>query len=103
MALPAVMLLLLAGLTAVGAVTTKLQCVDAAREAALVASRGGPGAEAGRRAAPDGAEVSVTVDGDLVAATVRARVPLLAARLPALDVEATAVAAVEPGHPGPAP
>jgi hypothetical protein len=97
------MLLLLAGLTAVGAVTTKLQCVDAAREAALVTSRGGSGAEVGRRAAPEGAEVSVAVEGDTVAATVRARVPLLTARLPAMEVAATAVAVVEPGHPGPAP
>jgi len=95
--LPAVLLLLLVGLTAVGAVTAKLECVDAARQAALAASRGEPGEEAARRAAPDGAEVSVVVDGEIVVATVRAPVPLLGARLPALSVEDTAVAAREPG------
>jgi hypothetical protein len=101
--LPAVVMLLLAGLTAVGAVTTKLQCVDAAREAAIAAARGETGTAAGQRAAPPGAEVSVTVDGDTVVATVGAAVPLLGARLPAMTVTATAVAAVEPGAPGPAP
>lgn len=101
--LPAVMVLLLAGLTAVGAVTTKLQCVDAAREVARVAARGDAGVPAGQRAAPDRAGVSVTVSGDTVVATVRAPVPVLGARLPGLAVDATAVAAVEPGSPGPVP
>jgi hypothetical protein len=101
--LPAVVLLLLVGLTAVGAVTTRLQCVDAAREAAIAAARGEPGTEAGHRAAPSGADVSVTVDADTVVATVRAPVPLLGARIPPLSVEASAVAATEPGSPGPAP
>lgn len=101
--LPAVVLLLLAGLTAVGAATTKLQCVDAAREAALAAARGEPGIAAGQAAAPAGAEVSVLVEGDTVAATVRAPVPLLGAHLPATSVTAVAVAAVEPGVAGPAP
>jgi Flp pilus assembly protein TadG len=100
--LPALLVLLLVGLTAVGAVTTKLQCVDAAREAALAAARGEPGTAAGLRAAPEAAEVSVTVDGDTVIATVRAPVPLLGARLPGRWVEASAVAAVEPGSPAPA-
>lgn len=94
--LPALVLLLLAGLTSVVAVTTKAQCVDAAREAALAASRGEPGAPTGQRAAPAGAAVSVTVDGDRVRATVRAPVRALGARLPRMTVEASAVAAVEP-------
>ncbi len=38
-ALPALVLLLLAGLTAVQAVTVQLRCVDAAREAARAAAR----------------------------------------------------------------
>ena len=50
--LPALVLLLLAGLAAVGAVTIKAQCVDAAREAALAASRGEPGVPAGVGSAP---------------------------------------------------
>ena len=95
--LPAVLLLLFLGLTAVGAVTTKLECVDAARQAALAASRGESGPQAGQRAAPAGAEVSVVVEGDIVVATVRAPVPLLGARLPAISVAETAVAAREPG------
>lgn len=101
--LPALMFLLLVGLTAVTAVTTRGQCVDAAREAALAASRGAAGAEAGQRVAPAGATVTITVDGDTATATVRAPVRALGARLPVLTVSATAVAAVEPGLPEPAP
>jgi Flp pilus assembly protein TadG len=99
--LPALVLLLLVGLTAVSAVTTKLQCVDAAREAARTAARGESGSVAGT--APDGADVQVTVVGDTVAVTVRAPVRPLGPRLPSLSVQATAVAAVEPGAPEPAP
>ncbi|MDG4790482.1 TadE family type IV pilus minor pilin [Micromonospora sp. WMMD1102] len=99
--LPALLLLLLAGLTAVNAVTTKGQCVDAAREAAVAASRGAPGVPAGLRAAPPGATVSVSVRGEEVVATVRAPVRALGARLPRLTVSAVAVAAVEPGAPEP--
>ncbi|NES13250.1 MULTISPECIES: TadE family type IV pilus minor pilin [Micromonospora] len=101
--LPALVLLLAAGLTAVGAVTTRAGCLDAAREAALAAARGEPGSAAGGRHAPGGAEVSVTVSGDRVTATVRAPVRTLGARLPRITVSATAVAAVEPGTPGPRP
>ncbi|MGN9802864.1 TadE family type IV pilus minor pilin [Micromonospora sp. L32] len=97
--LPALLLLLLAGLTAVDAVTTKAACLDAAREAALAASRGESGAAAGVRIAPPGADVSVTVDGDRVTVTVRAPVRTLGARLPRITVAATTVAAVEPGSP----
>jgi Flp pilus assembly protein TadG len=101
--LPALLVLLFAGLTAVGAVTAKLQCVDAARDAALAASRGEPGGRAGQRAAPAGAAITVTISGDTVIAEVRASVPLLGGRLPQLRVGARAVAAAEPGWPGPAP
>jgi Flp pilus assembly protein TadG len=101
--LPALMLLLFAGLTAVGAVTTKAQCVDAAREAALAASRGAPGGAAGERAGPAGAEVSVSIEGDTVVATVRAPVRALGGLLPSMTVAARAVAAVEPGSPEPLP
>jgi Flp pilus assembly protein TadG len=99
--LPALVLLLLVGLTAVTAVTTKLQCVDAAREAALAASRGASGEAAGRRNAPFGADVSIVADEGEVTATVRAPVRALGASLPYLTVSASAVAAVEPGMPGP--
>jgi Flp pilus assembly protein TadG len=101
--LPALMLLLLTGLTAVSAVTTKAQCVDAAREAVLAASRGESGTAAGKRSAPAGATVAVAVDGELVTATVQVPVRALGARLPRITVGATAVAAVEPGTPEPVP
>ncbi|MFF5172758.1 TadE family type IV pilus minor pilin [Micromonospora sp. NPDC000089] len=101
--LPALLLLLLTGLTAVDAVTTRAACLDAAREAALAAARGAPGAEAAGAQAPPRASVSVAVDGDLVTATVRAPVRALGARLPRLTVTGTAVAAVEPGAPAARP
>ncbi|SCE65964.1 TadE-like protein [Micromonospora purpureochromogenes] len=101
--LPALVLLLLAGLTAVDAVTTKAACMDAAREAALAAARGESGTAAGTRIAPPGAVVSVSVNGDRVTATVRAPVRALGARLPRITVAATTVAAVEPGSPGAQP
>lgn len=97
--LPALLVLLFAGLTAVDAVTTKATCLDAAREAALAASRGGDGTGAGTRLAPEGAVVSISVQGDQVTATVRAPVRAFGARLPRLTVEAGTVAAVEPGFP----
>jgi hypothetical protein len=95
--LPALVLLLLVGLTAVTAVAAKSQCVDAARDAALAASRGEPGEEAARRVAPPGAAITVRVEGDRVRVTVTAPVRPLGAGLPALEVAASAVAAVEPG------
>jgi hypothetical protein len=97
--LPALVLLLLVGLTAVTAVGTQLRCVDAAREAALAASRGEPGEAAGRGSAPPGATVTVVPDGDRVRVTVVAPVRPLGARLPAFGVAASAVAAMEPGAP----
>jgi len=101
--LPVVVLLLLAGLTAVNAVTTQLRCVDAARDAALAASRGEPGEAAGRRSAPDGAVVTVEVSGDTVHARVRAPVRALGGLVGGLTVTADAVAATEPGGPEPMP
>jgi hypothetical protein len=95
--LPVVVLLLLAGFTGVTAVLTKLRCVDAAREAARATARGDAGEPAGRRAAPDGASISVRVEGDTVRAVVRASVRPLGPLLPAVTVEGTAVAATEPG------
>jgi Flp pilus assembly protein TadG len=97
--LPALLMLLFLGLTAVSAVTAKGQCVAAARDAALATARGEPGAAAGERAAPPGAAVSVSRDGDLVRATVRVPVRAVGINLPSLTVEGTATAAVEPGDP----
>ncbi|MCX4387153.1 mucin-associated surface protein [Micromonospora peucetia] len=100
--LPALLLLLFAGLSAVNAVGTRAGCLHAAREAALAASRGADGATAAAAAIPAGAEVTVTFDGQRVVATVRAPVRALGSRLPRISVTATAVAALEPGVAGPA-
>ncbi|WP_435204311.1 TadE family type IV pilus minor pilin [Micromonospora sp. bgisy143] len=94
--LPALLLLLLAGLTAVNTVSTQASCLHTAREAALAAARGASNAD-GEPGAPPGAEVSVSIDGDRARATVRAPVRALGGRLPRITVVATAVAAVEPG------
>ena len=89
--LPALVLLLVVGLAALGAVRTQIACVDAAREAARAAARGEPAAE---RIA--GASVMVTLDGDLVRATVVVHWKPFGGGLPGLDVTATSVAAMEP-------
>lgn len=98
--LPALMLLLCTGLAAVGAVTTKGQCVDAAREGAIAAARGEAGVPAAQRVAPKGATVNVSTGGDTVTVTVRAPVRLLGGRLFRLAVEASAIAAREPDGTG---
>ncbi|MEU8425294.1 TadE family type IV pilus minor pilin [Micromonospora sp. NPDC048835] len=97
--LPALLLLLLAGLTAVNAVSTRASCLHAAREVALAAARDDADDSAGGSAAPPGADVSVSISGGRVQATVRAPVRTLGGRLPRITVVATAVAALEP-HAG---
>ncbi|MGK5680378.1 TadE family type IV pilus minor pilin [Actinoplanes sp. URMC 104] len=94
--LPALMLLLFAGLAAVGAVAAKGQCLDAAREAALAEARGDSGAAAGARVAQPGAVVEIGGDGEVATARVRAHVRVLGANLPVITVEGTATAAREP-------
>ena len=101
--LPALLLLLLAGLTAVGAVVTKTQCVDAAREGALAAARGDGGESAAARIAPAGARVDVGAGVDTVTVTVEAPVRVLGGGLAGLTVRAVAVAALEPGTDGETP
>jgi Flp pilus assembly protein TadG len=99
--LPALMLLLFAGLTAVGAVTAKTQCVDAAREGALAAARGEPGAEAAAAVAPPGAAIDVVTGTATVTVTVRSRIRALGDAVPFIEVTASATAAREPGLPEP--
>ena len=94
--LPALIMLLLAGLTAVAAVTAKGQCVDAAREGALTGARGGAASTAAIRVAPPGAQVDVATGSETVTVVVRAPVRLLGSHLPAITVEGRAVAAREP-------
>jgi hypothetical protein len=98
--LPALMLLLLFGLTAVVAVSTRLQCLDAAREAALAAARGDSGPAAAARVGPDGSDVDVVEGADTVTATVSARVRILGDSLPTITVRGSAVAAREPEATG---
>ena len=98
--LPALVMMMFAAMTAVSAVLTQLECVDAAREAARAAARGEAGEAAGRRVGPDEATVSLTAEGGTMRATVSVRVHPLGGRLPGFDVSATAVAATEPGVGG---
>jgi hypothetical protein len=98
-ALPALVLLLAVGLTAVSATATKIACVAAARDAALSQARGDDGALAGQRSAPAGARIAVSADGDVVRATVSAEVRLVGRFLPGIAVSASAVAAIEPDAP----
>ncbi|MEU6139962.1 TadE family type IV pilus minor pilin [Streptomyces sp. NPDC047081] len=77
-------------------VAAQIQCVDAARTGARAAARQDPAdavVEATRRAAPRGAEVTVSREGDQVRVTVTARPPALRA-LP-FEVREEAVAAAE--------
>ena len=99
-ALPALVVLVMAAVTAVAVVTAQLRCVDAAREAARAAARGEPPAavrDVARRAAPSGAGVTLASTGDRVSVAVSTDVRLLSGRGPSITVEGRAVAATEPG------
>lgn len=88
------MVVLVLCVAGIAAVSMQVRCMDAAREAARLAARGDQRAvEVARRVAPDGAQIWVGRDGDLLVATVVAHSKLL----PALDIGARAVAAAEPG------
>lgn len=94
--LPAVMMLLLAGLFAVSATTAQVRCVDAAREAALTAARGGSGESAAARYAPEGADITISFAEEEVTAEVSATVGPSGSLLPAVTVSGSATAAKEP-------
>jgi len=99
-ALPALVVLLMAAVAAIAVVTAQLRCVDAAREAARAAARGEPPAavrDVARRAAPSGAGVTMASTGDRVSVVVSTDVRLLPGRGPSIRVEGNAVAAPEPG------
>lgn len=102
-ALPVLVVLLAVALSAVGAVTAQLRCVDAAREGARAAARGetpGRVTSLARQVAPAGARVEVGSAGqELVAVTVRARPPFLGRLLTSLALSARAVALIEPAAP----
>jgi Flp pilus assembly protein TadG len=100
--LPALLLLLYAGLTIVDAVATRIECVDAAREGALAAARGEPPAPAIERIAPE-ATHDVAIGTDLVTVTVVSRLrPIGDLTLP-ITVTAEATAAREPAATDPIP
>ncbi|MDX2933645.1 TadE family type IV pilus minor pilin [Streptomyces ipomoeae] len=78
MALPVLVLFAMALVWALLAACAQIQCVDAARVGARAAARQDPPgavAAAARRAAPDGARVSVGREGDYVRVLVSARSP----------------------------
>ncbi|GAA1391067.1 hypothetical protein GCM10009613_32870 [Pseudonocardia kongjuensis] len=95
LALGALVLVTAAAVAAVAAVGAGVRCADAARELVRQAARGD--VERGRAAvaalAPSGAESELRIEGDTVAASVRAR-PV---RLLPVTVGASAVAVLEPG------
>lgn len=89
LALVTIMVICMAGL---GAVSTQVRCVDAAREAARLAARGDPdGAErAARTVGPQNAVLRVRRNDGYVIATVTARSPLLLGM--SVSAQATAIA-----------
>ncbi|MBZ3906977.1 TadE family type IV pilus minor pilin [Streptomyces griseiscabiei] len=95
-ALPVLVLLATALVWGLLAACAQIQVVDAARAGARAAARQDPSAEVvavAREAAPDGAEVSVGREGDLVRVVVSARAP--GPRGLGLDLSHTAVALAE--------
>ena len=82
-------------LAGIGCVLAQMRCADAAREAARLAGRGDSTAAAAavRIIAPPGAVLSLSVDGDLVTATVG--VGAVSGLLPGVTIRASARAANE--------
>lgn len=96
MVLPVLVMFAMALVWGLLVVAVQIQCVDAARTGARAAARQDPpGAvvEVARRAAPSGAEVTVSREGAWARVVVVARLPVLSG-LP-FDVREEAVAAVE--------
>jgi hypothetical protein len=101
-ALPALLVLVAAAMTAVSVLTAQLRCVDAAREAARATARGEAPVvvtSLAQRQAPNGARVVVT-GGEEIRATVSAEARSAGGLLPAFQVVATAVALREPEPSG---
>ena len=105
LALPVLVMLLLAAVQVTLVVRDQLAVVHAAREAARAAAvstdASGDGASAARQAvALDDLDVSIAAGGTQVRATVRhvvhTDVPLIGALIPDVDVSATATMRVEP-------
>lgn len=98
--LPVLLLVLAGAVAAVVVVGAQLRCVDAAREGARAAARGDDAATVAAivgSAAPDGAAVSSTRDGDTVRVAVVAVVAPLGPVPLRVEVSAEAAARLEPG------
>ena len=94
--MPALVLLLFAALAGLTAVRAQIECVDAARDAALAAARGDDGVAAGARIAPSGATIGVSDAGDDVRSSVSVHLRPFGPHLPGVDITATSIAAKEP-------
>jgi hypothetical protein len=98
-ALPVLMLLIMAGLSAVMVLSAHIRAQDAAAEAARALARNDPAAAAAlvKATGPSGARLRVSPAGDFVRVEVVATVRLIATGwLPSVSVVADAVAAREP-------
>lgn len=95
--MPAVVVVLALAVWAVGTVGVKVRAIDAAGSAALAAARGEDPKVVADAYLPDGASVSVTVEGELVRAAVVAPSRPLGPLAPTVLVRAEATASLEPG------
>lgn len=97
-ALPALVVLVAAALTAVSALGQRVRAQDAAREVARAVARGDPAAgdRLARQMAPGGV-ATVSRSGSGVVADVRMTIHPLGGWLPAVQLVERAVAAAEPG------
>lgn len=97
--LPVLVLVLAIGVGTIAAVTAQLRCIDAAREGARAAARGESLATArslAAEAAPAGADIAITQDGDRIQVTVSAEIAIGDGLLPPVTVQGTALAVPEP-------
>jgi len=102
-AIPVVVLVLVACLAGLNAAVEQVRCVDAARLGSRAAARGdSPGRvhDLARRGAPDGAVVTVAQHGGDAVVTVRARVGGWGGVVPSWSVSATAQTPIEQGIGG---
>ncbi|PRZ43113.1 hypothetical protein CLV47_103170 [Antricoccus suffuscus] len=98
-AIPAVVLLLGGLIAVIAAVAAQLRCVDAAREGARAAARGDSASvvvSIAQRAAPNGAAVSVAINGDTVTVTVQAPTRPVGGLVGTYTVTASATGRMEP-------
>ncbi len=98
-ALPALVVLVAAAMTAVSVLTAQLRCVDAAREGARAAARGEQAAvvrSLAERSGPAGSDVRVATGDREIEVTVTAAADPVGGLLPSIRVQSTAVALREP-------